>query len=70
MATLEEIKREYEDILSQLSDPGLISNWEKLEKLSKKKNYFEKLIEKEEEIKEIKNQIEENKEILSAEKDP
>ena len=70
MATLEKIKREYEDILSQLSDPGLISNWEKLEKLSKKKNYFEKLIEKEEEIKEIKNQIEENKEILSAEKDP
>ena len=65
----EETKKEYEGILNQLSDPELIFNSEKLEKLSRKKKNLEKIIEKEKEIKEIKKQIEENKAILSAEED-
>jgi len=66
---IESIKKNYEDILSQLSDPGVISDWEKFEELSKMKKELEKIIEKEKEIKEIKNQIEENKTILKTEED-
>jgi len=100
MATIEEIKKEYENLLTQLSDPELISNWEKVdepcsssrrrdgrrnlflrpsprfanarvfEELMKRKGFLEKIIEKEEELKEIKNKIEENNAIISAKEDP
>ena len=69
MANIEELKSEYEELLQQLSNPELISDWEKFEKLQKRKGIIEKIIEKEKELKEIKNKIEENKEILKAEKD-
>jgi len=69
MANIEELKIEYEELLQQLSNPELISDWEKFQKLQKRKGIIEKIIEKEKEMKEIKNKIEENKEILKAEKD-
>ena len=69
MATLEEIKKEYENILEQLSDPGLISNWDKFEELSKQKARLEKIIEKSREIEEINNKIEENKLIISGQEE-
>jgi len=62
-------QEEYDKILNQLSDPGLISNWERFEELNKKKAYLEKLIEKEKEIKDIGNRIEENRLIISAQED-
>jgi len=49
MTNIKSIKEEYEALLEQLSDPGLISNWEKMEKLSKKKNSLEKIIKKQSE---------------------
>lgn len=67
MANIEEIKKEYEELLNQLSDPGLISDWEKFEELSKKKKKLEKIIEKQKTIEEIEKQIEENKTILNTE---
>lgn len=67
---LEEIKKEYEKILKQLTKTELISNWEKFEELSKKKGYFEKIITKNEELEKIQNKIEENKAILAAQEDP
>jgi len=67
---IEEIKKEYQQILKKLSDPGLISNLERLEELSKKKNQLEKIIEKERELKEIENKIEENQLIIAAKEDP
>ena len=70
MIDINAIKQEYEDILTQLSDPELISNREKFENLLKKRDYFEKIIEKEKEIKDLEQKIQENKEILSTEKDP
>ncbi len=70
MADFEAVKKEYEELLQKLSDPELISNWEKFEELSKRKNYLERIIEKGEEIKEIENKIEENKEIIKAGEDP
>lgn len=69
MAEIEEVKKEYEEILNQLSDPELISDWKRFEELSKKKNFLEKIVEKEKEIKEMKNKIEENKAIISAKED-
>ena len=69
MADIEELKSEYEELLQQLNNPELISDWEKFQKFKKRKGIIEKIIEKEKELKEIKNKIEENKEILKAEKD-
>jgi len=48
----------------------LISNWEKFEELQERKNYLEKIIEKEEELQELRKEIEENKTILESEDDP
>jgi peptide chain release factor 1 len=66
---LNDLKKEYEEILSQLSDPELISNTKKLEELSKRKSYLEKLISKIEELKEIQKKINENEVILKGEED-
>jgi len=69
MVGLKSIEKEYNEILDQLSDPELISDWKKFEKLARKKKDLEKIIEKEKAVKEIKNQIEENKTILKTEED-
>ena len=69
MLELEAVKKEYEEILNQLSDPELISNWDKFEELNKRKNFLEKIIEKEKEIQDLKRRIEENKEILKSQED-
>ena len=63
-------RQEYDKILNQLSDPELISDWEKFETLNKRKSFLEKLIEKESEIREIGNKIEENRLIILSEEDP
>lgn len=69
MIEIESIKKQYDEVLQQLSDPELISNWEKFEELTKRKSFLEKTIEKEKELKELKNKIEENKSIISAKED-
>lgn len=69
MLEIEEIKKEYGDVLNQLSDPELISDWEKFESLSQRKKFLEKIMEKEIEIEQIKNKIEENKLILTTKED-
>lgn len=70
MPSIETIKKEYNELLKQLADPELISNWEKFEELSGRKNLLEKIIDKENKIEEIKKRIEENKGILKAGEDP
>jgi peptide chain release factor 1 len=67
---LNNLEKEYNEILNQLKDSGLISNWQKFEELSKRKNFLEKIIEKKEELREIKNKIEEDKAIILAKEDP
>ena len=69
MLDTESIQKEYNELLEKLSDPELVSNWEKMEELSKKKSYLEKIIEKQKEIKETENQIQENKTILKNQED-
>lgn len=69
MENLETIKKEYEILLQQLSDPELISNWEKFEVITKRKNFLEKIINKEGEIEEVNERIAENKSIISSQED-
>jgi len=69
MADLENIKKEYETVIEKLSDPELSSNWESFEKLSKQKGRLEKVINKENELKELQNRIQENKLIISGKED-
>jgi peptide chain release factor 1 len=67
---LEKIKKEYENILSELSNPELISDWEKMENLSKQKKVIEKILEKYDKLEEIEIRVEENKDIISSNEDP
>lgn len=67
---LEEIKKEYEEILSQLQDPELISDFDKFEEFSKRKKELEKIAEKAKEIDEINLRINENKSIMVSGEDP
>jgi len=66
MLSLDKIKKEYDELLSQLSDPELVSDWEKFEQLSKRKKDLDKIIDKDKEIQEIDKRISENKVILNA----
>jgi len=70
MPDVEIIKKEYDEILNQLSSPELISDWGKFEELSKKKKALEKIIERQKAIDELKNQIKENEAILKTEQEP
>lgn len=69
MTDIASVKKEYEELLNALSDPELISNWEKMEELTKRKSVLEKIIEKHKEIEENENKIEENRQILKASDD-
>ncbi len=69
MLNTESVKKEYNETLQQLTDPGLISNWQKFEELTKRKNYLEKIINKEKEIDDLKNKIEESRTFLKTGQD-
>jgi len=66
MLDIESIEKEYNGLLNQLSDPGLISDWERFEELSRKKEHLEKIINKHKELEETKKKIEENKAIIAS----
>jgi len=63
------LKKEYEDILEEISHPNVISDWERFEELSRRKKKIEVIIEKEEELSKLCREEEENKDILSAEEE-
>lgn len=69
MLNLESIKKEYEALLTQLSDPELVSDWGKFEKLTKRKGLYDKILGQGREIEDLKNRVEENKEILKSQED-
>lgn len=66
MPGIEDIKKEYSEILDQISDPELISDFEKFEELSKRKKVLDKIIEKQKETEEVANRIKENQSIILA----
>ena len=69
MPDITEIKKEYNEVLQQLADPELISDRDKSDNLMKRKNYLEKIINKEKEIKDLESKIEENKTILKSQEE-
>ena len=69
MSDIKTIRKEYNEILQQLSDPELISDWERFQELSQKKKKLEKVINIEDEIKDIEGRIEENRSISALEND-
>jgi peptide chain release factor 1 len=70
MQEIESLRKEYEELLKQLGEPELLSNWDKFQELSKRKNFLEKIFETEKEIEENANRIKENQSIISANEDP
>ena len=69
MPDIELIKKEYNETLQQLTDPELISDWQRFEELTKKKNHLEKILNKEKEVEDLKNKIEESKGLLKTGQD-
>lgn len=61
---LEEAKKEYNEIIEQLQDPEIISDFTKFEELSKRRKDLEKIIEKSKELDETTARIAENKAIM------
>jgi len=69
MSSLDKIKKEYDELLSQLGDPELVSDWPKFEELSKRKKELDIVIDKAKEIEEIDKKIIENKAMLKDDED-
>ncbi len=53
MLEIEDIRKEYDEVIAQLGDPELISDFEKFEELSKRKKFLDKIIERDAELKNI-----------------
>jgi peptide chain release factor 1 len=70
MEELEKTRQEYDQIIERLGDPGLISDLEKFEELSRRKSFLEKVLNKEKEIDELKARIEENRLLTNANDEP
>lgn len=66
MANIEEIQKAYNEVLSNLTDPKIISDWEEFERLTKERKRLEQIIAKNQEIQELKSQIQENQLIVSS----
>ncbi|MCD6233252.1 peptide chain release factor 1 [bacterium] len=61
------LHKKYQELLRELSNPKLISNWEKLKELSQRKIRLEKIIEKEKLLEELNNKIKQNEQIIISE---
>lgn len=69
MADLDSIKEEYKELQKQLASPEVVCDWEKFEKLSKRKKQLEIIADKDKEIEELNKQISENELILASQED-
>jgi peptide chain release factor 1 len=65
LENLEHIKQNYKDLEMKLADPEVISNVDKLKKISREYNSLKPIVEKYDQIVEAENTIEENKELIN-----
>src|SRR3989344_586074 len=70
MTDLKQIKEEYDALLTQLTDPELISDWERFQELSKRRSALEKIMKIAQELEETRQKTQENLEIISSQEDP
>ena len=66
---LEQIKKEYEELSTKLTDPELISHWEEFQEFAKRRSQLEKIVKKAEELQSLKERIEENNQIIATQED-
>jgi len=69
MGDVSNIQKEYDDVIKELSNPEIISDVAKLETLSKRRAYLEKIVDKAKELEKLKERIEENKHIVLSEEE-
>lgn len=69
MLDLKQLKEEYTALLTQLTDPELISRWEEFQALSKRRSVLEKIIRIGQELEETQQKIQESIEIISSQED-
>ena len=69
MTDIEAVKKRHQAIIQQLSDPELISDWEKFEELSKEKLRLDKVIDKYQGLEEIKRRVQENQLLIASKED-
>ncbi len=67
MIDLGKLREEYNSLSEKLTDPELISQWEKFQEISRRRSHLEKIVGKANELQEIENKIQENQEILGSE---
>ena len=60
------IKKEYSKIMEELSNPEIISDFEKFEELSRRKKELDKIVEKINELEDIEKKIKENKAMVAG----
>jgi peptide chain release factor 1 len=70
MQEIDSLRKEYEELLKQLGEPELLSDWDKFQELSKRKNFLEKIFDTEKEITENAGRIKENQSMIAANEDP
>ncbi len=63
---LDDLREEYNSILQEISNPELISDWERFEEISKRKKKLENIIQKSEELNKISKEEKESQIILSS----
>ena len=66
IAKLEEVKQRYNGIQEQLSDPAIMSNQEKLIKLSKERSELHEIVDTYDEYNELVKNISGNEEIINS----
>jgi peptide chain release factor 1 len=66
----EKLKQEYKKLVQELNSPELISDWERFEKISKRKKKLENIIQKSEELEKTIKEEKESESILASESDP
>lgn len=67
---LPQIKKEYQELLVKLTDPGLISHWEEFQELSKRRSALEKIMKVAQDLEETRQKIQENLALISSQEDP
>ncbi|MBU1014846.1 PCRF domain-containing protein [Patescibacteria group bacterium] len=67
---LAKLKEEYDTLTEELANPELISDWERFQQLSKRRKELEKVVEKAQEIEDVKAKIEENSQLAAADEGP
>lgn len=66
---LNSLREEYQGVLSELSNPDIISDRQKFQELARSKARLEKIVKKADEIEAVAQRIEENQHILSSRED-